>query len=276
MSTRSSTAVSRSTTSGSRSRFGVFGVGPHLVGVPIEQVEEMFVLPETHRSPGAPAHHRGLAKLRGAALPALDLRVCLGLESATAEIESLLGQLCEREQDHVDWLTELEAAVRESRPFGLATDPRKCGFGQWYYAFKTEDAVLRAELAKVEQPHAAVHALAGEVEALKASGRQKEALEMVERARGGVLQELLRLCKRIQGAVREQHREIGVTAILGGQRTVLVVDRAEAVTDLERFPDEDDPLVSGELRAHLVERMARWNGAKAPVMLLDLEKIAAM
>lgn len=234
------------------------------------------MLPATHRAPGAPEHHRGLATLRGQALPAVDLRVCLGLESAAVAMESLLAQLGEREKDHIKWITELEAAVRENRKFGLATDPRKCKFGQWYYAFKTDDAVLRGELAKIEQPHADIHALALEVETLKESGRHKEALAVVERARGGLMQELLRLCKSIQRAVREQQREIGVTTILGGRRTVLVVDRAEAVADLERFSDDDDPLVSGELRADLVQRMARWSGAKAPVMLLDLDRIAAL
>jgi hypothetical protein len=62
--------------------------------------------------------------------------------------------------------------------------------------------------------------------------------------------------------------------VLGGRRTVLIVDRADAVADLERLSDDDDPLASGEMRADLVRRMARWAGAKAPVMLLDLERIA--
>lgn len=257
-------------------RFGVFGVGPHLVGLPVAHVEEMFVLPQTHRLPGAPPHHRGLAKLRGTALQAIDLRVCLGLESASVELESLLALLCEREQDHVNWLAELEASVRENRAFELATDPRKCKFGQWYYAFQTDDAVLRAELGKIEQPHAEIHALAAKVEALKAGGKHEEALQSLERARTGLLQDLLRMCKSIQRAVREQQREIGVTTLLGDQRTVLVVDRAEAVADLEQFADADDPLVSGELKADLVQRLARWSGAKAPVLLLDLDRIASL
>jgi chemotaxis signal transduction protein len=257
-------------------RFGVFGVGPHLVGLPVAHVEEMFVLPQTHRPPDAPPHHRGLANLRGTALPAIDLRVCLGLESASVELDSLLALLCEREQDHVNWLADLEASVREDREFVLATDPRECKFGKWYYAFQTGDAVLRGELAKIEKPHTEIHALAAQVGVLKAGGKQKEALERLERARNGLLQELLRMCKSIQRAVREQQREIGVTTLLRGQRTVLVVDRAEAVADLEQFADADDPLVSGQLEADLVQRLARWGGAKAPVMLLDLERIASL
>ncbi len=117
------------------SRYAVFGAGPHLVGVPASVVEEIFVLPAIHHSPGLPPHWRGVANVRGSALPALDLRICLGLVSASSDLEALLTLLRDREQDHRNWLSELEASVRERRKFTLATDPRKCKFGQWYYAF---------------------------------------------------------------------------------------------------------------------------------------------
>ena len=258
------------------SRHAVFGVGAHLVGIPAGVVEEIFVLPAIHRSPGLPPHWRGVANVRGAALPALDLRLCLGLSSASSELEALLTLLRDREQDHRNWLTELEASVRERRKFGLATDPRKCKFGQWYYAFKSEDAVLRGELAKMEQPHSAIHALAGQVGALEAAGQHQQALDVIERARRGLLSDVLQLFEQIRRAVQDQHREIGVAAILGGRRSVLIVDRAEAVAELERIADADDPLASGELEVDLVRRMARWKGSAQPVMLLDLDRIAAV
>ncbi len=258
------------------SRFGVFGVGPYLVGVPVAQLEEMFVLPEIRRPPGLPPHLRGLATMRGSTLRAVDLRICLGLESASTELESVLALCADREQDHREWLTELEASARENRPFQLERDPRKCKLGRWYYSLKPEDAVLRSELATVEQAHAATHALAGQVEALTANGRQQEALGLIERARQGLLEELGRRFDQVRRALRAQQHEIGVKTAVHGQRTVLIVDRAEAVADLERISDADDPLVSGEMRADLVCRMARWSGASAPVMLLDLERIVAL
>jgi hypothetical protein len=64
--------------------------------------------------------------------------------------------------------------------------------------------------------------------------------------------------------------------VIHGKRTVLIVDRAEAVTDVEHISDADDPLVAGDLHADLVCRMARWSGASTPVMLLDLERIAIL
>jgi hypothetical protein len=49
----------------------------------------------------------------------------------------------DREQDHRNWLAELEACVREHRPFGMARDPHQCKFGLWYDRYKTEDRRLK-------------------------------------------------------------------------------------------------------------------------------------
>jgi chemotaxis signal transduction protein len=261
------------TRAGGESRFGVFAVGPHLVGIPVAHLQEMFVLPAVHRRPGSPSRERGLTLLRGAALPAVDLRVCLGLTSAQAELEAMLTMLTQREQDHRDWIAELEASVRERRRFGLQTDPRKCRFGQWYYGFRTDDAVLRGELARIEAPHAAIHALGTRVEQLAAESRYEEAGGVIERGRSTVLRELLQLFDGIRQTVQRQHREIGVMIVVGDRRTILVVDRAEAVADLGRISEHDDPVASGQVRAELVASLASWGGAKQPVMVLDVDRI---
>jgi purine-binding chemotaxis protein CheW len=257
-------------------RHGIFRVGPHLVGLPAERIHEIFVLGEVSVPPRCPPHQRGVALLRGSTLPAIDLRVCLGHVSARSETDDLLTLLSEREEDHRRWLTELEASVQEKRPFGLATDPRKCRFGQWYYAFKADDPVLRGELARFEQPHAEIHALAIEVEALKAEGRGDEALARIAAARTGVLAALVTLFEIARQAMRGALKEVGVTVELAGHRSVLVVDRAEAVADLDAIPEGDDPLAAGALRVDLVSRLARWRGSTAPVLLLDVERLGAL
>ncbi|GEJ56224.1 CZB domain-containing protein [Anaeromyxobacter diazotrophicus] len=255
-------------------RFCILGVGPHLVALDAGAVQEMFVLPPIHRLPGSRPHQRGVAALRAGTLPAVDLRVCLGLPSATAALEELLQLLRDREQDHLRWLAELTASVREDRAFGLATDPRKCKFGQWYYAFRTDDAVLRGELERFEKPHAAIHALADEVAALRTGGRAEEALQVLERARQGLLAELVRLFEQLRDVVRAQHREIGVAIAGGGRSAVAIVDRAEAVTDLT-LVEGDDPLEASRLGSALVTRTARWAAAKQPVFVLDAARLAA-
>ena len=79
-----------------------------------------------------PPEIRGVINLRGKVMQLIDLRVKLGLPSAKAEFDELIQLLHDREQDHHNWLTELEACVRERRPFKMAKDPHACKFGLWY------------------------------------------------------------------------------------------------------------------------------------------------
>jgi purine-binding chemotaxis protein CheW len=254
-------------------RFGVFQVSAQLVGVPADRIHEMFILGDVKIPPRCPPYQRGAAVLRGNVYPAIDLRVCMGHVSARAEHEALVTQLSEREEDHRRWLAELEASVREDRPFGLAVDPRECRFGRWYYAFETDDPVLRGVLERFERPHAEIHALAAEVEALKAAGRREDAMRRIAETRTGLLAALLELFRLTRAAMREAHKEIGVTVELSGRRAVLVVDRAEAVADLEELSGDDDPLASAALTLDLFPRMARWRGSAAPVLVLDLARV---
>lgn len=254
-------------------RHGIFGVGPHHVAVHASEVQEMFVLPPVRRPPGCPPWQRGLVSLRGAVLPAIDLRVRLGLPTAEDELLAFERMLADREQDHRHWLAELERSVREDRPFGLATDPRRCKFGQWYYAFKTEDPVLRSELGRFEEPHARIHALALEVGALRGAGRAAEAQALVEAARQGLLAELIALFASTRATLRAEHKEIGVWIQAGACRAVLIVDRADAVAELEPFEPGDDPVRDGVLESGLVRSLGRWKGTPQPILVLDLPRL---
>ncbi len=256
-------------------RHGIFRVGGHLIALPVDTIEDIFILPPVHRAPGARLHERGLASVRGKALPALDLRVSFGMPSASSELEALIALLSAREQDHRAWLDELLACLREGREFRLTRDPRACKFGQWYFGFRTEDAVLRMELERFEQPHAAIHALADRALALAAAGDRRAALDVVESARAGLLEQLVALFESTRQILRRQHREIGVTVIQGGERSVFVVDSAEAVADLKLFAAEDDPLLAGSLSRDLIRRLGQWAGAQRPVLIIDQDRIIA-
>jgi len=257
-------------------RHGIFAVGPHHVAVHASEVQEMFVLPDVRRPPGCPPWQRGLVSMRGAVLPALDLRLRLGLPTAHEELMALEKMLGEREQDHRNWLAELERSVAEDRPFGLATDPRRCKFGQWYYAFQTEDPVLRSELARFEEPHARIHALALDVAGLRQAGRAAEARALVAEARQGLLAQLVALFQSTRATLHQEHKEIGVWTKVGSRRAVLIVDRADAVAELEPFQEGDDPVREGVLKSGLVRSLGRWKGSPQPVLVLDLPRLSSL
>lgn len=255
-------------------RFVILGAGPHLLAVDAAEVEEMFVLGVVSRTPGAPPAQRGVLLHRDRTYPVLDVRTCLGLSRAVEQVDALVELLEARERDHRRWLEELEASVREARPFGLATDPRLCKFGQWFYAYKAPDVVVAAEIARFEEPHARIHALASTVAARAAEAGQEAALAMIEDARGHVLQELIALFDRTRKVIRAQHREIGVSVTVAGRTVVLAVDTAEAVTPLEPLAEGHDPVGDGTLALPFVSRLARWKERAQPVLVLDLPALA--
>lgn len=270
--TSSHTTPSRAVAA-SDQRHAVFAVGTHLVGVPCEIVQEMFLLKDVRRPTGMTAFQRGVAVLRGRALPALDLRLCLGMAAAADETAQLIAMLGEREQDHRNWLAELEASVAENRAFKLTTDPRKCKFGQWYYAFQTDDPVVRGELARFEKPHADIHAVAIQVAGLLKEEKVAEAQQLLAATRSGLLAELIGDFARVKEAIVAQRREIGIVLSLAGRDVVLAVDRAEAVADLTAVGVEEDPVRQGTLRPEFVHGLARWKAHDQPVLVLDVKRL---
>lgn len=253
----------------------IFGAGPHLVGIPSAQVQEMFVLPTIHRGPETRPPFRGVTRLREMALAALDLRACLGIPSAESELQEMVSLLDAREQDHRAWLDELEASVKEGREFTLATDPTRCKFGKWLKAYQSESGVVRTELSRAFAPHAQVHAAAAEVLSLAATGDLDGAMRRIQAARHAALAAVVRVFTSIREALLREHREIGVAVTARGKRFVLVVDTAEAVTSLEPLPADRSPIHSGVLDLPGVVAMAFWRGSAAPVLLMDVEKVAA-
>jgi purine-binding chemotaxis protein CheW len=273
MATATSAHTAPSPALASERRHAVFAVGTHLVGLPCEIVHEMFLLTEVRRPSGMTALQRGVAVLRGRAFPALDLRLCLGMTASTEETRELLALLDAREQDHRNWLAELEASVAERREFRLTTDPRKCKFGQWYYAYQTDDPVVRGELARFEKPHAEIHAVGIKVQRLMATGQVKEAEALLAATRSGLLGELVEDFRRVKEAIVTQRREIGVILSLAGREVVLAVDRAEAVVDLAAVPAEEDPVQQGTLQPEFVQGLARWRAHEQPVLVLDVKRL---
>ena len=229
-------------TPGARLPFVIFRVKECLYAMPSEYVREILLMPTVTGIPNLPPEIRGVINLRGSVIHLADLRIKLGLCSSQVELDEFLQLLRDREQDHVNWLTELEASVREGRPFRLARDPHKCKFGLWYDQFKTESSLLRTALQRMDQPHKAVHATADA--ALEKAGRGdfKGALELISARRNDELARLLALFAESRRIITESRREVAVVLGFGTKRMAVSVDSVEAV---ERIPEENiEPLPS--------------------------------
>jgi hypothetical protein len=134
--------------------------GEGLYAIPALSVQTMVMMPNVVAVPNMPHHVRGVINLRGQVLPLTDLRIRCGMEPLSKHIEQLCTLLEQREQDHKNWLAELEKSVTERRAFSLTTDPHKCAFGKWYDNFHSNDLILAMLLKNFDDPHKAIHAIA--------------------------------------------------------------------------------------------------------------------
>ncbi|HVP45375.1 MAG TPA: chemotaxis protein CheW [Bryobacteraceae bacterium] len=197
-----------------------------------QDMREMVVMPAVARVPNVPDYIRGVINLRGRVMPLADLRRRMGLTSALEETEGFCTMMQQREQDHRNWLNELESSVKQRRPFTLATDSHKCAFGKWYDTYHADNPWVAALLKKFDAPHKQVHAVAVEVEKLKAKGEHESAEECVTRARNGVLAKLLKLFADLRDLVHETERETAV--VLTHENKVYAVS-VDLALSIEKF-----------------------------------------
>lgn len=121
---------------------------------------------------------------------------CATALSQTRERESvikLVADIKTYQQAHIDWVAALEHSITSSESFTKPRDPRLCAFGQWFYAFETDDDGLRALLNKIEDPHKHIHSLADKLLDMTAAGNQAQAIEELRIEKQTTLKKLLRV-----------------------------------------------------------------------------------
>jgi purine-binding chemotaxis protein CheW len=222
-------------TSPNKLPFVLFQVKEGLYAVGSENVREIVMLPKVVEVPGQPPEIRGVINLRGKVMQLIDLRVKLGLPSAETELNALIQLLHDREQDHHNWLKELEACVREHRPFKMARDPHACKFGLWYDKYQADNSLLKMALQKMAAPHQIIHAAANEVLQRAERGDEAGAMKLLAERRDGELAELSKLFEEARRILREHQRELAVVLVHGEKRFAISIDQVEAV---ERIPEE--------------------------------------
>ncbi len=94
-------------------------------------------------------------------------------------LQTVSGQLLQREIDHLNWAVKVGEFQRneEMTELGVEKDDRKCKFGKWYYSDdrkNVESALpeIKPLLEKIEEPHRKMHESAGKIEELLKKGKQ--------------------------------------------------------------------------------------------------------
>lgn len=246
----------------------------NLYAVSVESVREIVAMPETTSMPDMPKYIRGITSLREGVFPVIDMRIRMGMSSLKEESRNLIELLNQREQDHRNWIEELESSVRERRPFKLATDPHKCAFGKWYDNFSTSNSLLAYCLSRFDAPHQKIHGIANSVKTLEASGDFDAAYALLDQTRHGELEEMIRLFSETRSLLEDSNREIALILESEDKLLAAAVDSIEAVekltlSDVENLPDSfasgmDKCFVSG------IGKSARRDGI---IQLIDADSL---
>ena len=170
--------------------------------------------------PGVPRECRGMMVSRGRVLPVFDLRLVFGMPTIEDETSEIIEALSAREADHVAWLHELDACVRESRPFTLQRNPTLCKFGQWYKRVCASEESLtkftrghhgmRRAILAFEEPHTHIHALADRIDHFVREGDIEHALQTIDQTRTNVLRSMMTLFETTRDLARQVREPVYV------------------------------------------------------------------
>jgi len=244
-----------------------------LFAIPSTFVMEMLVVPTLSKVPEAPKYVRGVMNLRDKVITVVDLRLRLGIESAVDEVNDLIELMNERERDHVNWLKELEASVKEDRQFKLATDPHQCKFGIWYDKYQPDNNLVENYLKKFDEPHRRIHGLALKAKDLVKNDKKEKALEIIEREHSRTLAEMVRLFEGIRNLLLETFREIAVVLEHDGKLLAITVDAVNSVAYLKEKSAEKLKGMEAFGDGSLVTKTGKLAQNEKIVMLLDVPMI---
>jgi purine-binding chemotaxis protein CheW len=241
--------------------------------IPTSQVREILIIPEITAVPLCGPEDRGVINIRGSVIPLIDMRKRLGWQALSEEIEAFVKLMAQREQDHRNWLEELDRSVVDGTEFRLATDPRKCAFGKWYYSYKSDSLRMTSQLAKFEAPHNRIHALAAKVGEMVKAGQKEKARQEIQEARTGTLRQMIALFQEMKDLVRESRREMALVINSTQKTFAIAVDQALAVEPIPAAKIRKLDTTDVSLSPGLVERVAERKDTGQLAMILEVGMI---
>jgi len=252
-----------------------FRVANEEYGISIMDVQEIIRVPEITKVPHAPPGLEGVTSLRNRVLPVMDLRTKFGIRTLKDETDALLAQLRAMLQVHEQWLSDLQAASADNKPFTGELDPQQCEFGRWLRSFSTTDRVIADLLKPLRESHERFHALAKPVLSCIKAGDLRGAAAYVAEHVQPAFAELSGVLKKLTTGITSREDERCLVVSIG--RTALAV-RIDAVNEVLQVPKtsvEPTPeVVSGHgATKDQIRGVAKLDDGKRLIMLLDVQKL---
>jgi purine-binding chemotaxis protein CheW len=238
-------------------------------------VRQLLLVPKVSAVPMAPPEVRGIINVRGQTMPLVDLRIKLGLPSLAKEAAEMDDLLNQREQDHRNWLTELEASVNEKRPFKLTRDPHQCKFGKWYDSYKPENhsVAFVSIWRSLDLPHRQIHAIADHVADMVARNDFDAARALIEDARKTHLQDLIKLFTDVRAVLEQTTREVAILLCHANRQIALSADEVTAIEVLNEEMIKPLSEVTSGTDATLTPSVVKREGSSEVTLILDVEPL---
>lgn len=246
----------------------VFETSSNKIAINLNLVLEVIRMPKWTPYPNASDYIKGIFNLRNNIIPLIDFRKLLGYQTFEHEINDLIDMLKLREQDHINWLNELDLCVKERREFRLVTDAQKCKFGQWYYSFNTNNVVLKNFLDQFEEPHKLIHHKGITVNELMSQKKYDDAEKVITQARQNEFKKMINLFNELYGFLKSSIREFVV--IINSDKGVksFTVDKIDQII---KVADSDiSSLDNAELKGTAKEVIKR---DKDIILKLDIQTL---
>jgi len=181
-----------------------------------------------------PVEERGLCgvvKFQDVLVPVLDYAHRIGMPSGLDTQATLLATFAAHEQDHLDWLSELETCVKSDKVFTKALHPDECDYGKWHQSFQSQDEELIGLMAQLQQPHRHLHVQAEKIVTLRADNKHKQALELYQHETVSTMSRLRVLFERIHDHIQSAMRPVLLYVTDDGKtpRYALMIDQINDV-----------------------------------------------
>jgi len=185
--------------------------------------------------PNTDSSIRGVFQFRDKNVSLIDLRTRLELRSLRDEMMDFCKMLKAREEDHRNWLSELDASIHENREFRLTTDPHKCAFGKWYDNYVPPNHTMKNLLQKFDGPHKRIHSIAQKVRESADAGNITEAEKLIKRSRETDLAEMINLFDEVRIEFRNSQRETTIVYETADGYKAFAVDQVLTVERVKLF-----------------------------------------
>lgn len=186
--------------------------------------------------------------------PIYDLSMILEGTTAQKRMAELVEKLADMEQEHIDWLEELENAIEFSRPFTKPRDYKQSEFGKWHTSFDSENSDLLHMLTRFSAPLSDLYLLADKAIALSLDGQKEDALTAVEITKKTTLLSIRKLYEAARDSVTASHKPVIVYTTSNGTSPNLgfLVDSVDesltiSESDIQSFQNDSAIQFAGNL-----------------------------